>query len=140
MNRILYILTAALLIISCGDENGEKGLTFEQKMCREWHSVTLSAEGDIYLKFEDDKTFEIYQQIGDGRHKLYRGTWNLENNLLTGRYNDGEDWASAYTVTMHDKFLTLVSANDAAEESVFEKTEIPAEVKERCEIIVRSSY
>ena len=143
MKRIIYMLAAALLIMSCGDNGtgngGSTELPLEQKIIGEWHSTALSIEADIYLKFTEDKTFELYQKIGDGGHRLYRGSWNLEDNLLTGKYNDGEDWAASYLVTMHDKFLTLVSNNDAVEESVFAKEEIPAEVKETCEVEVKSS-
>ncbi len=139
MKRILYILTAALLIASCGEKNGGKTeLTLEQKLCAEWHSTFLPVDGDIYISFASDKTFELYQQIGEGAHRLYRGTWNLEENLLTGKYNDGEEWAAAYNITINDKQLTMTSVNDAAEESVFALKEIPEEVVQTCEVIVKS--
>lgn len=140
MKKILYILSALLILSSCGkDKGGDRTeLTLEQKICGDWHSTALPVEGEIYISFSEDRTFELYQQIGEGAHRLYRGTWALEGSLLTGRYNDGEDWAAGYNVTIADKVLTMTSANDAAEESVYEKTEIPAEVKETCEIIVKS--
>ena len=138
MKKIIYILTAAALLAACGEK--ENNLTLEQKLQGEWHSTSLAIEdAEIYLSFAENKTFEMYQQIKEGAHRLYRGSWNLEDNLLTGKYNDGEDWAASYLVTMHDKFLTLVSNNDAVEESVFAKEEIPAEVKETCEVEVKSS-
>lgn len=151
MKKIIFILATATLLVACGEkenngnengnENGNGGtteLTLEQKLLGEWHSTMLVLEADIYLSFAENKTFEIYQQIEEGAHRLYRGTWNLEDNLLTGKYNDGEDWAASYLLTIHDKILTLVSNNDAAEESVFAKEEIPAEIKETCETIVKS--
>lgn len=139
MKRILYISCALLLIASCGEKNGGKTeLTLEQKLCTEWHSIFLPVDGDIYISFDDDKTFELYQQIGEGAHRLYRGTWNLEENLLTGKYNDGEEWAAAYTITINDKQLTMTSVNDAAEESVFAREDIPEEVVQTCEIVVKS--
>jgi hypothetical protein len=39
---------------------------------------------------------------------------------------------------MREKQLVLTSNNDAAEKSTYEKAEIPAEVKETCEVIVKS--
>ena len=139
MKRILYIFCALLLIASCGEKNGGKTeLTLEQKLCAEWHSTFLPVAGDIYISFASDKTFELYQQIGEGAHRLYRGTWNLEENLLTGKYNDGEEWAAAYNITINDKELTMTSVNDAAEESVFAMEEIPEEVVQTCEVIVKS--
>ena len=139
MKKILFILSALMLLVACGKNNGDKTkLTLEQKLYGEWHSTSLPIDGEIYLNFSEDKTFELYQQIGEGAHRLYRGTWALEGNLLTGKYNDGEDWAASYNVDVADKTLTMTSNNDAAEASVYEKTEIPAEVKETCETIVRS--
>lgn len=139
MKKTLLIISTLILLASCGEKNGGKTeLTLEQKLCTEWHSTFLPVDGDIYVSFNDNKTFELYQQIGEGAHRLYRGTWNLEENLLTGKYNDGEEWAAAYTITINDKQLTMTSVNDAAEESVFAKEDIPEEVVQTCEIIVKS--
>ena len=139
MKKTLLIISTLILLASCGEKNGDKTeLTLEQKLCTEWHSTFLPVDGDIYVSFNDNKTFELYQQIGEGAHRLYRGTWNLEENLLTGKYNDGEEWAAAYTITINDKQLTMTSVNDAAEESVFAKEDIPEEVVQTCEIIVKS--
>jgi hypothetical protein len=138
MKKLLYILTAVAILASCGEKPGTGKQTLEQKICTEWHSTQLPVNGDIYIDFNEDKTFELYQQIGEGAYRLYRGTWNLERDLLTGRYNDGEDWASAYTVVVADKTLTLTSSNDAAEVSTYEKASIPTQVKQTCETVVKS--
>ena len=141
MKRLIYIFSALVILASCG-KNGEDQkpeLTLEQQLIGQWHSVSNSLEADLYIDFQEGKTFELYQQIGEGAHRLYRGTWNLEGTLLTGKYNDGEDWAAAYQVEMREKQLVLTSSNDTAEKSTYEKAEIPAEVKETCEVIVKSS-
>lgn len=140
MKRIFAIFFALMLLASCG-KNGEDNkpeLTLEQQLIGQWHSVSNALEADLYIDFQEGKTFELYQQIGEGAHRLYRGTWNLEGTLLTGKYNDGEDWAAAYQVEMREKQLVLTSNNDAAEKSTFEMAEIPAEVKDRCETVVKS--
>lgn len=141
MKKLLYIISALMLLAACGGKDGgdKTELTLEEKLCGEWHSTSLPVDGDVYIDFNEDKTFELYQKIGEGAYRLYRGTWNLEENLLTGKYNDGEDWAAAYQVAMSDKFLTLTSNNDAAEETVYERSEIPASVEETCEVVVKSS-
>lgn len=140
MKRIIYIIAAAFILMSCGDKNkGETELTLEQKMFGEWHSTSLAITADIYLSFTEDGKFELYQKIGDGAHRLYRGTWNLEENLLTGRYNDGEEWAAGYSVEISGRTLSLTSVNDAAEVSKFDRTEIPEEVKEGCVVEVKAS-
>ena len=140
MKRLIYIFSALVLLASCGKNNDDNKpeLTLEQQLIGQWHSVSNSLEADLYIDFQEGKTFELYQQIGEGAHRLYRGTWNLEGTLLTGKYNDGEDWAAAYQVEMREKQLVLTSSNDTAEKSTYEKSEIPAEVKETCEVIVKS--
>ena len=140
MKRLIYIFSALVLLASCGknEEDKKPELTLEQQLVGQWHSVFNSLEADLYIDFQEGKTFELYQQIGEGAHRLYRGTWNLEGTLLTGKYNDGEDWAAAYQVEMKEKQLVLTSSNDTAEKSTYEKAEIPAEVKETCEVIVKS--
>lgn len=140
MKKIFAVFFALMLLASCG-KNGEDNkpeLTLEEQLIGQWHSVSNSLEADLYIDFQEGKTFELYQQIGEGAHRLYRGTWNLEGTLLTGKYNDGEDWAAAYQVEMREKQLILTSNNDTAEKSTYEKAEIPAEVKETCEVIVKS--
>ena len=140
MKKLLYIFSALMILASCGknSDDNKPEQTLEQQIIGQWHSVSNSLEADLYIDFQEGKTFELYQQIGEGAHRLYRGTWNLEGTLLTGKYNDGEDWAAAYQVEMRDKQLILTSNNDTAEKSTYEKAEIPAEVKETCEVIVKS--
>ena len=141
MKKLLYIFAALMLIASCGkNEEGKKPeINLEEQIVGQWHSTSISVDGDIYIEFDQAKTFELYQQIGEGAYRLYRGTWNLEGDLLTGKYNDGEDWAAAYNVAIADNVLTMTSTNDAAEVSVYEKSEVPAEVKDNCITVVKSS-
>ena len=141
MKKLLYIFAALMLIASCGkNEEGKKPeINLEEQIIGQWHSTSISVDGDIYIEFDQAKTFELYQQIGEGAYRLYRGTWNLEGDLLTGKYNDGEDWAAAYNVAIADNVLTMTSNNDAAEVSVYEKSEVPAEVKDNCITVVKSS-
>lgn len=133
MKKVLYILAAALLVVACGkDKPIEKGI------CDQWHSTSLSADTDIYLSLTKDNKFELYQQIGDGRHRLYRGTYNFENDILTGKYNDGEDWAYSYQVVLDGDIMTLTTLDESAQESVFKRESIPAEIKDGSIVIVKS--
>lgn len=133
MKKLLYIITAALLMAAC-----DKETPVEQGICGEWHSTTLAADGDIYLSLTEDNKFELYQQIGDGRHRLYRGTYSFENDILTGKYNDGEEWAYAYHVVLADDTMTLTTIDESAQVSVFQRTSIPTEVRDGSIVIVKS--
>ena len=141
MKKLLYIFAALMLIASCGkNEEGKKPeINLEEQIIGQWHSTSISVDGDIYIEFDQAKTFELYQQIGEGAYRLYRGTWNLEGDLLTGKYNDGEDWAAAYKIAIEGDTLTMTSNNDAAEKSTYTESEIPSEVKDRCETVVKST-
>ena len=140
MKKILLIFAVLALVASCGkNEEGKKPkIDLEEQFIGQWHSTSISVEGDIYIEFYQEKSFELYQQIGEGAYRLYRGTWNLEGDLLTGKYNDGEDWAAAYKVAIEGDVLTMTSQNDATETSTYKKSDIPSEVKERCETVVKS--
>ena len=139
MKKILFFISALIIMVSCGDKGGKQPeLTLEDKLCTDWHSTSLSLEADIYISFADNNTFELYQKIVEGAYRLYRGTWNLEEDILTGKYNDGEDWAAAYKISIDGETLTMTSKNDAAEVSVYKKTVIPSSVKETSETIVKS--
>jgi hypothetical protein len=137
MKKLLYILAATLLMVACSKDGG-----YEQPqtkgICDQWHSTSFSAEGEIYLSLTEDNKFELYQQIGDGRHRLYRGTYNFENDTLTGKYNDGEDWAYSYHVLLEDDTMTLTTLDESAQVSVFKRKKIPAEVKDGSIVIVKS--
>lgn len=133
MKKLLYIIAAALLMAAC-----DKEVPAKKGICDQWHSTSFSADGEIYLSLSEDNKFELYQQIGDGRHRLYRGTYSFENYLLTGKYNDGEDWAYAYQVVLADDTMTLTTLDESAQVSVFKRKKIPAEVKDGSIVIVKS--
>ena len=113
--------------------------TLTEKLYGEWHSTSLTVNGDVYISFTEAKTFELYQQIGEGAYRLYRGTWNLEEDILTGKYNDGENWASAYSITIEDNKLTMTSKTDAEEVMTYVAETVPENVKKGCEVVVKSA-
>ena len=83
---------ALLYFLDPANSNHKDTQSLDQKLCNEWHSTSLAIKADIYLDFNSDNTFEIFQQIGQGAYRLYRGTWKLDGDILSGKYNDGETW------------------------------------------------
>lgn len=156
MKKLLYIAIAFLSVIGCKDPNtGQPGPELEpgpdgplppveetlaSKIAGEWHCVVSDIDADIYLSLVSDATFELYQKIGEGGHRLYRGTWTLDEDIarLSGKYNDGNSWASSYDVAVSEdkNSMTLTSAD---EELTYRRESIPSEVKDGCTVVVRSA-
>lgn len=153
MKKILYILMA-LMCTSCGEKptppNPGPGPvppvvdpveTLASKIAKEWHCVVSDIDADIYLSLGDSYTFELYQKIGEGTHRLYKGTWELDEDtaMLTGKYNDGAAWGSGYTVTLSEDGNSMtLTPSEGSEAQVYRKESIPSEVKEKAVVIVRS--
>lgn len=143
MKKILYVICAALLIAGCGNKEEKKSLS--EQLVGDWHSTSLTMSdaytyaGEVYIGFSADKTFELYQKIGEGAFRLYRGTWNLDGDLLVGKYNDGEAWGAQYRISIDGKTLTMkYSVHDSEVTAVYTSAVIPIEVKLGCEAVVKS--
>ena len=152
MKRLLFILLA-VAVAACGKEdttpdtpntdepNEAPTVSLTEKIVGEWHSQSLAADADIYISFAEDKTFELYQQIGEGSYRLYRGTWSLDEktSILSGKYNDGEAWGTSYAAAVERNTLTLTSTDATSEKSTYKSEEIPETVKSSCITVVKSS-
>ena len=157
MKKILYILMA-LMCIACGEKPTPPNPgpdpspgpvppvvdpveTLASKIAKEWHCVVSDIDADIYLSLGDSYTFELYQKIGEGAHRLYKGTWELDEDtaMLSGKYNDGAAWGSGYTVSVSEDGNSMtLTPSEGSEAQVYRKESIPSEVKEKAVVIVRS--
>ncbi len=141
MKKLLYIFMAIALIVGC-DKPGSGEKTLAEKIAGEWHCSPSNIEADIHVNFLADGTFELYQQITEGAHRLYRGTWTVDEAemLISGKYNDGESWGSGYRIALSEDLNSMTLTDSASIEYVYSRQEIPAEVKEKCVIVVKSPY
>ena len=140
MKKLLYITLFALVAFAgCSKPDAEKPLTLEHKLCNEWRGSELSVDAAIYISFLADGTFELYQKMDDV-FELRRGTWTLTGDVLSGKYNDGEDWAADYTVSVDGNKLTMVSKNEGAEAGTYVQCTIPSVIKEGSTVIVKSLW
>lgn len=159
MKKILYMIMALSLIAGCGPiEQPDtpdtpdtpvdpptppvEEKTLSQRIPGEWHCVVSDFDADIYLSIMDNASFELYQKVGEGAYRLYRGTWTLDEATceFNGKYNDGESWGSAYTLALSDddQSMTLTPKNSSEEKHSYGRTEIPSEVKDNCVVVVKS--
>ena len=135
MKKIVFISLLCTLMVACGEENvEEKGLDITGS----WHltelnvvesrSVTIGHETvDIYMELAANNTFKLYQMVGTGRYRSFAGTWTLEDNTLSGVYNDNTAWGSTYQVTLSDRNTKLILTSKG-EEYIYTKESIPSAI------------
>lgn len=144
MKRFIYITLSVLGFISCTEKPEDiipDTPSVPKTIAGEWHYESASIETEIYLGFTDEGKFELYQKIGDGKYRLYRGSWNLENDILSGKYNDGKPWGSDYAFSLSESgdTMTLSPLSSAGGEGhLYTRTDIPSEVKDGCVSVVKS--
>ena len=137
MKRIIHITIIALLALT-GCKKAETELSLQQKLETEWRGSEISADAAIYISFAADGTFELYQKLESDTFELRRGKWTLDGDILSGRYNDGETWASSYKVAVENDKLVMISQNEGGESGTYKRCQIPDVIKENCTIVVKS--
>ncbi len=142
MKRILYIFMAIAVLAGCKEPIQNEVQSAADIIAGEWHCSPSNIDADIYTYFSKEGTFELYQQIGEGAFRLYRGTWALDEVTMkiSGKYNDGESWGSDYTVTLSDDGNSMTFVDSASNEYVYSRQAIPASVKDNCVVEVKSPY
>ena len=139
MKKILFILTALMVIASTGCKKEEKAIDYMATLPGEWHCMPEGIDAEVYASFEEDGRFDLYQKIGEGRYRHYTGTWECEGNTLSGNYSDGSTWGSSYKMTFADEnTMDLIAVNGSEEKMTYLRESIPSDVKEDC-IEVKSS-
>lgn len=81
-----------LALTGCGEKEGGKGV----KVAGEWQLVQwndATPEFKVYIDFNADGTFEMYQQVWSFDYELYTGKYVVTGDVMTGTYADGSNWA-----------------------------------------------
>ena len=139
--KIFIVAIVALLGFSaCGDPNngGGGGSTSEwndngspvgEWVLTEWNGSKDLPFG-VYIRFNEDNTFELYQHTYTVLWVRYTGTFSLNGSTLTGVYSDGEKWNS-YTIKYNGETKQIRLTNtEKNEESIYTSTTIPTEIVE----------
>ena len=152
----IFLAVIALLTIACNNGNNGAGETkpsikwgAEGTIVGEWALSSWAghdeAHPEVYIAFNEDGTFALFQQQYSVVWLRYTGTYTLEGKTLKGAYTDGTPLACDYKVDYgttdsdvdgdvngeekkEEKFLKLTSATDSADVSIYGATEIPAEI------------
>ena len=119
----------ALAITGCGKEEPSSN-DLATKILGDWHYASKEYDVDVYVTFNADSTFEEYQRLGEGRYRLYTGTWTMKGSELNGVYSDGVNWGSSYKVSFAGDTMTLIATNKSAETLTYTKESVPETVKQ----------
>lgn len=119
-----------------GTGNGG-GNSVAKDIVDEWALVSWSDTDpvfNVYVDFNEDGTFEMYQQVYSLTYELYSGNYAVMDGVLNGSYYDGEAWKCGYTATVDVdengvKRLTLLSQEEPNITSIYTAKAIPEEVK-----------
>lgn len=134
MKRLAIILSCVLLLCGC---NGSKS-SAPIDITGEWRltdltltkSVQIGNEAvDIYISFNADKSFGLWQFLGAGRYEHFTGSWELSEDSLTGKYSDGSSWGNVYKVSVTDNTLTMTATENSSDIYTYTRTSIPEDIK-----------
>lgn len=131
MRRLLYtmLLLVAVVATGCKKEKPVENLT--AKLYGEWHCEAEAFSAEVYVAFNEDGSFDLYQLVGEGRYRYYDGTWGVRNDTLFGIYSDESPWGSDYRIGIVDaETMTLTALNGSEEMMTYRRTTIPATVKD----------
>lgn len=128
----LYIIlisfcTVFALATSCSKGGKTVSVAGEWELCGyETKSVTIGEqEVSVFVNFINGGIFELYQKTGsEMRYTKYTGTWALSGDIISGNYEDGSQWASAYTVSLSGDNLIMTSDSTPSEVMSFRRSSI----------------
>ncbi len=135
MKRLIYIFVALLLVVTPGCKKNGSEATTATKLVGQWHCIAeelnVAEDIDVYVEFMADKSFNLYQKVGQGRHRHFTGTWSVSGDVLSGLYADGSEWGSSYAVEFSGMdAMKLTAKNGSKEVMTYTRETIPAEVLE----------
>ncbi len=143
---LLAFLFVGLMLAGCppketeceGSDCGDAADVYGWHMTQwEIGGATSEMPKDVYVKFNTDGGFELYQDI-TGPFTKYTGTYSFDGTTLSGTYSDGQAWAHSYTVSGVSKVtfestdaaatMVMTATDDATNKSSFASGVIPAGV------------
>ena len=136
--KILAVAFMAVLVAAgCGSKEEKPAASAGKSVVGQWHlqdytlkSVLIGSETvDVWLSLAKGGSFTLWQMLGEGRYRVYQGTWKLSRGVLSGTYSDGNAWGASYKVTQDGDRMEL-EAVGTNEVTAYVRASIPDEVKE----------
>ena len=123
----------SMFLISCGGNTGKENKGID--VTGQWELMDIMATKsvqighetvEVFMEFKADKTFSIWQKLGEGRHRKYTGSWEIADNKLTGKYSDGKAWGSEYEVSITDGNLYMAETKTGTQTFVYKTCTLPS--------------
>ncbi len=130
---IAILAVAAVLMPSCSESTKQKADTTYAMIEGEWHMVSWSGETseniDLYVKFNADRTFVLYQKLKHVYFDKYVGSYSIADGVLSGLYDDDTP-TNTYNIEFgSDNTRLILTKLDAPDDiTVFAKEAIPSSV------------
>ena len=137
ITKIFVAILALCAFAACNPNNGnnggggvddiwgDNGSPIGEWTLTEWNK-SMDLPFGVYLRLNEDNTFDLYQHTTDVLWVHYTGTYSLNGSTLSGVYSDGENWATDYTIKYNKvaepKQISLTSANNVG---IYTATTIP---------------
>lgn len=132
----IWSLAVMLVLAAVGcDKESENIRVTLNDIVGEWHLVEMNNKEvpfSVYIVFNDDESFDIYQQVYELSYVKYSGNYTLEGAILEGSYLDGYDWKNSYKVSIQSSPKCLILKGDD-EVLVYEPCAVPDDVKAEAE-------
>ncbi len=132
-NTLYYIILIGMVMLmsGCKDKEDVIPVNTAPSIIGDWHYTDDELQADIYVAFNSTGAFDLYQKIGEGRHRKYTGNWSMEGNVLSGSYSDDTAWGSSYNVTFDgDSKMILTATEDSRESYTYSRESIPDEIRD----------
>lgn len=137
-NLKIWSLAIALLVAMTGCEPTDDTDNFKagdvNQIVNEWCLIEWDSEVapyDVYVDFNEDRTFVIYQRVYSSSFERFDGTYTLSGNKVSGVYNDGAELKGYRAEVSVDGTILRLHSTEGGREvmGVYEKTTIPEYVK-----------
>lgn len=142
----IFFAVVALLAVACkptpnsggGSTDNTKWLD-EGKICGEWVMTKHSGKDtdiQVYIAFNEDSSFDLYQRIYSVVWLHYKGTFTLEGTTLSGVYSDGKAWGSRYTISYAEapNRIRLTSLDNKSEVAIYTEQAIPEYIVDEAQL------
>lgn len=129
MKKIIYMFLAAAMFVLAGCKEKDE---VQHNIVGEWYYSDQESGQDIeiFVAFNIDRTFDLYQKIGEGYPRHLSGTYEVDRTLVSGMYSDRTPWASDYNVSFVDGNMIMTSTAVEGYSVRYLKKRIPDEIRD----------